>query len=271
MDNQTEWLRNYLDDLPEDFHPLESAVDSLVVYASKTYGYESKNTRIREWNPDRFQCYNFVTKVFMGCLLHPEGMTYQAMIGYVSGQITCAKVLDRAKCAAECIALIYQNSLITITKISPVTMMITTEYALEEKIPELEKHLPKFIKPGTIQSNSILGNRFKQHGDHTCNQHIDNMNTTRLCLETRLLGIGLEQPKDVLDSLEEQQQWKMFTKRSEDMYRNTLNHGNNFYLKHAYDTRGRCYCEGYYINYQGSSFKKAIVQLADKEVVNLTN
>ena len=47
------------------------------------------------------------------------------------------------------------------------------------------------------------------------------------------------------------------------------NQNNKFWLKHSLDTRGRTYCNGYLINYQGASYKKAIVQLHDKEVVRL--
>ena len=269
MDNQSQWLRDYLDNLPEDFSPLEEAIDRLSIYANSVYSYESKNKRLREWSPDRFHLYNFATKVFMGCLLHPEGMTYQAMIGYVSGQIKCDAVIDRAKCAAEAIAVIYRSELIKITKISDSTMMITTEYELGDDIPMLDKHVPKFVKPGLLQSNSILGNRFKQHTANTCNDHINRMNSVRLSLDTRLLSTNLEQPSTTIDSVDEQVQWDTFKRHSGEMYNRTIAHGNTFYLKHAYDTRGRCYCEGYYINYQGSSFKKAIVQLADKEVVIL--
>ena len=37
------------------------------------------------------------------------------------------------------------------------------------------------------------------------------------------------------------------------------------YINHKPDTRGRIYAVGYYINPQGTSFKKAMLQLANKE------
>ena len=46
-----------------------------------------------------------------------------------------------------------------------------------------------------------------------------------------------------------------------------INEGNRFYLTHKYDKRGRTYCQGYHVSYQGNTYRKAILQLADKELV----
>lgn len=43
---------------------------------------------------------------------------------------------------------------------------------------------------------------------------------------------------------------------------------NRFYLTHKYDSRGRCYSQGYHYNYQGTSFNKAMLELAEKETVS---
>ncbi|MCK5914768.1 MAG: hypothetical protein KAG92_01410, partial [Deltaproteobacteria bacterium] len=112
MDNQTKWLLNYLDNLEDDFKPMEQALDLLDDYIATDYSYESKNKRLREWNPDQIDLYVVVTKIFTGALLNPTGITYQALIGYVSPDIHCEDVLDTAKIAAECIALCYQADLI---------------------------------------------------------------------------------------------------------------------------------------------------------------
>lgn len=39
------------------------------------------------------------------------------------------------------------------------------------------------------------------------------------------------------------------------------------YLTHRYDKRGRTYCMGYHIDYQGNPWNKAITELVDKEIV----
>jgi DNA-directed RNA polymerase len=43
--------------------------------------------------------------------------------------------------------------------------------------------------------------------------------------------------------------------------------GNRFYLTHRYDKRGRTYAQGYHVNTQGNCWNKAVIELADEEVV----
>lgn len=39
--------------------------------------------------------------------------------------------------------------------------------------------------------------------------------------------------------------------------------GNRFHLTHKYDKRGRTYCQGYHVDYQGTPWNKAVVELAN--------
>jgi hypothetical protein len=270
MQSEVKWLMEYLDErdvLPE----MQNAIDMMFTHSCKDHGYESKNARYREWNKtsnvDTY--YDRLCHIFIATLTHPEGMTYQAMIGYIAGTIGCADPLDRAKCAAEIIAMAYQCELIEITRVSDKTLMITTEFELDVDIPEFDKHMPLFRKPSEVAYNPILGNRFKQHDSDVCREHIDTMNAIPLSLEGRIFDILEETTKAELETQEQVDDWEVFKVRSDLAYAHVLDKGNEFYLEHSHDTRGRCYCSGYYINYQGNSYKKAIIQLFDKEVVRL--
>lgn len=46
-----------------------------------------------------------------------------------------------------------------------------------------------------------------------------------------------------------------------------VNNGNKFWLPHANDKRGREYCSGYTINYQGNDYQKSVVELFNEEQV----
>lgn len=277
MQPEVKWLMDHLDQHPI-LSEMATALDLVWKWSCKDHGYESKNARIKEWNSNNqsltadFDFYEIVTHIFAGTLLHPEGMTYQAMIGYISGNIGCKDPLDRAKCAAEIIALCYQADLITITKVSDKTMLITTDFDLGVEIPEFGKHMPVFQKPEPVARNPILGNLFKQHSEDVCTDHINRMNAIPLALEFRVISDLPETTKAPLDTDEQKEQWEDFKRRSLETYAEVAKRDpaeEPFYLNHSVDTRGRCYCSGYYINYQGASFKKAIVQLAEKEVIKL--
>jgi hypothetical protein len=264
MQPEVKWLVNYLDER-EPLAELELATALGYEWSYASHSYDSKNVRISEWNPDMPAIYNVMCKIFAGTLLNPQGMTYQAMIGYIANDIGCADSLDRAKCSAELIALAYQSSLIVITKITDTTMMITTEFELEESIPDFSKHMVSYKKPLPTITNPILGNRFKQHDHDVCIAHIDKMNAIPLVLEHRVIGNLSEESTAELETDEQYEAWQDFQRRSMETY---IAIGfKEFYMNHNYDTRGRCYCEGYYVNYQGSSYKKSIVQLAHKEII----
>jgi hypothetical protein len=264
---EVKWVMDYLDRHP--IQEIDDAVETLQEWASQTFGYESKNQRIREWDPSEQDFYNMVCHIFAGALLAPQGMTYQAMIGYIAGKVACVEPLDRAKCAAEVIAICYLCELIVITRTSDKTMVITTELQLMEPIPAFARHLPEFSQPEQVWNNPILGNRFKQHGEEVCIDHINRMNAIPLCLESRIITLLPETTNEEWETQEQVDQWEKFVADSMDLYQLILSKGNRFHLLHSYDTRGRCYCSGYHVNYQGSSYKKAIVQLAEKEIVRL--
>lgn len=60
--------------------------------------------------------------------------------------------------------------------------------------------------------------------------------------------------------------WNLLLKQTE--ISTKLLEGKVFYLTHKYDTRGRCYAQGYHINTQGDSYCKAMVELANTELIS---
>ena len=47
-----------------------------------------------------------------------------------------------------------------------------------------------------------------------------------------------------------------------------LENGNRFFFGWKYDKRGRSYSQGYHVNPQGNEYRKAMLQFADKELLN---
>lgn len=249
---ETQWLMNYLDSreiIPE----MDRCMNLIRNWSCMTHKYESKQLRIEEWNPDKQDVYAVLCHIMIGLFIHGE-MTYQAMIGLIANDFPHNDKVDRFKTAAEVIAMAYQCDLIVITKRDDY-MYITTEFELDEDMPDFEHHQPEQY-PYVAEHNQILGCSMKKHDEDTCLEHINLMNSIPLCLEHRVIRHLQES-----DQAEDQ----YFIERSADTYQNIGLW--NFYLKHHYDTRGRVYCQGYYVNYQGSQYKKAIVQLANKELI----
>ncbi len=220
-----------------------------------------------EWGPEQEDVYEIVIAIFTVTLLN-KSSTLQSVIGMCTSKIRCEDPLDRAKCAAECIAICAIADIIEIVGLSG-TYMVHTTWQLDTDILKSNKHVILTRKPVVKTDKQMLGCRYKRQAPATCLNHINRMNGIQLSLNLPLLRAMSEKPTFQLDTTQKKEQWTLFIKNSYKTYLELARGDNKFYLEWKYDTRGRCYSEGYYINPQGSSFKKAICQLAHKEIVNL--
>lgn len=59
-----------------------------------------------------------------------------------------------------------------------------------------------------------------------------------------------------------------YDKVAKDVIGLLIQEGNEFYLTHKYDKRGRVYCQGYHVTYQGAAWNKAVIEFADKELID---
>lgn len=82
-----------------------------------------------------------------------------------------------------------------------------------------------------------------------------------------LKGHDLSQWEQVDMIRKQKTNWKRYKEQSYYFYSLMVNQGNRFYLSNAWDKRGRMYVRGYHISPQGTSFKKAMINFADKEQV----
>ena len=64
-----------------------------------------------------------------------------------------------------------------------------------------------------------------------------------------------------------QKQAQVFYEHSLEVMQAIATLGNEFWLTHKYDRRGRTYAVGYHINTQGTDYNKAVLELAKKEVI----
>ena len=93
------------------------------------------------------------------------------------------------------------------------------------------------------------------------------MNKVALSLDTEFLSTVEEEPTFELDTQDKIDMWKTFKAQSYEFYKLMVRCGNEFYLTHKVDKRGRIYSSGYHITTQGTAFKKASIELSKKELV----
>jgi hypothetical protein len=118
----------------------------------------------------------------------------------------------------------------------------------------------------THNDSLILGSGNHHDGD-ICLDTLNTMNQVALQLDTDFLRKVEEEPTFELDSQDKVDQWKRFKKQSTEFYVLMAEQGNQFYLCHKVDKRGRAYAHGYHISSQGTAFKKAILEFTSEELV----
>jgi hypothetical protein len=110
-----------------------------------------------------------------------------------------------------------------------------------------------------------------------CLDHLNRMNAIPLTLNTDVAetidnewsNLDRRKPNETHDQYEKRlKAFERYDDSSKDVMHAISGIRERFWLTHAYDRRGRCYCRGYHINYQGNPWNKAVIEFADKELIH---
>lgn len=156
---------------------------------------------------------------------------------------------------------------------------------VQEELNRYQFPLPMVVPPKPVTSNNdtgyILGSgslilNQAPGDDDICLDHINRMNAIRFALDLDTAAMVQNSWSD-LDKQREGETKKDFEKRQRAFakYDQAARHvmaqltsiTNVHHVTHRYDKRGRTYCMGYHVNYQGTEWNKSVVCLADKEMV----
>jgi len=155
-----------------------------------------------------------------------------------------------------------------------------------ELLDKYQYPLPMVCKPNKITNNgqtgyetikgSVILNGSSYFKDKdVCLDHLNRANSVALALDTDV--ISSEQGKyirptrnngeDFVDFRKRQKQSDVFYAVSIKVMDELLDVSNELFLTHKYDRRGRSYASGYHVNTQGTAYNKAVLQFANKELV----
>lgn len=145
--------------------------------------------------------------------------------------------------------------------------------------------LPMVCEPKKLESNKDIGYlssrgsvilRDNHHDGDVCLDHINRMNKTKFRINMQTVKMvrnkwrHLDKPKPGETHQDFQDRRRSFEKydRTSQAVVNLLDQVDaDLYLTHKYCTRGRTYCQGYHVSYQGATWNKAVIEFANKELV----
>ena len=158
---------------------------------------------------------------------------------------------------------------------------------VEEELANYQFPLPMVVPPRKVKNNNMGSGYIDRRGriilngsdvfdeEDVCLDHINRVNSVGLSLNMNVIaseeGHMILPKRKIGESFDEfqkrQKQAKVFYENSMNVMQGLLTLGNEFWLTHKYDRRGRTYAVGYHVNSQGDDYRKAVLQLAHKEVI----
>jgi len=186
--------------------------------------------------------------------------------------------LDCVEFAAAILGVLSDTSVLDI-ELRGEYLVIVSHYDLPEHIKQYIVNTcyipPMLVRPELVTNNHssghitvdkclLLGNRRHNHPlNYTA---INRQNSVCFTLDERILGL-VEESSKPLDTQKKRESFARNTIAFDATY--THLQGRHFYFTNNYDDRGRTYCGGWQVNYQGTDYKKALLNLAHKELIPL--
>lgn len=156
---------------------------------------------------------------------------------------------------------------------------------VQEDLDRYQYPLPAVIPPQEVRTNRDTGYftskgsiilKNNHHDDDVCLDHINRANKVPLkvnpdtarMIQNEWKGLDKKKPDEDQASFDRRvKAFEKYDRVSRDILEGLFVMGNEFYLTHMYDKRGRSYAQGYHVNTQGSPWNKAVVEFAEEELV----
>lgn len=272
-------IRTEIEASPVMVAKLAQGVELVEAYIKGKY-YDSKMSRVAQLVGMDIRA--IVMDIFVGIAYSLKPDLFTSVSAQMASRLKFNDQTAAITTTAELMAVLCQTDAFDITKEGKQSsLMVVSCVPLSDelvKFIENSQFLPPMVceplplthnySSGYLTHNDslILGSGNHHDGD-ICLDTLNIMNQVALTLDIDFLSKVEEEPTFELDSQDKIDQWKRFKKQSTEFYVLMAEQGNQFYLNHKVDKRGRAYAHGYHITTQGTAFKKAMLEFATEEVV----
>lgn len=285
--NELRWSRKHIDEKireeiknnPDMLERVEAGVESLQKYMQGQY-YASKMKRIEQLSALNLE--ELVMEIFVGIAYIQREELFTSVTAQLASRLNFSDKVDAIKTVAEIVAVLGQMDVFDITKADrQASLMVVSRIPLSEGLIDYINH-SQYLPPMVCEplelthnyssgylthNNSLVLGRGNHHDGDLCLDVLNIMNSVPLKMGTDFLSQFEEEPTFDLDTQDKIDDWNIFKKQSYEFYSLLASQGNKFYFNHKVDKRGRIYCQGYHLSTQGTAFKKAMLELADEELV----
>lgn len=258
----------------------EHGVELVKEYMATTYKYDSKNARVQQLK--NVDIPELVMDMFVGVAYVLRPALFTSVTAQMSARLGFSDRTEAITTVAELLAVLCQTDAFDINKPNKqasleIQSRIQLPAGLLHFIENSEVLPPMVCTPLELTHNHssgylthndslILGSGNHHDGD-ICLDVLNTMNSVAFKLDLDFLCKVEEEPTFEMDSQDKIDQWTVFKRQSYAFYSLMAQQGNRFYFTNKVDKRGRAYACGYHLNPQGTSFKKAMLELANEELI----
>jgi hypothetical protein len=295
------YIRMTLLENPATVAKIQDGVRRVHEWLSQSY-YASKQSRLDQLKGLDIDA--LVMDIMVGVAYCQQETLFTSVSSQLAGRIGFSDKADSIKTVAELLAVLCFTDAFDICKASKsASLVVINRMPLSERLInyiENSRYLPPMMcEPMELTHNhssgylthndSLILGRGNHHDGDLCLDVLNTQNRVALKLSIEFLCTVEEEPSEITEdkiiekaakqgkylSYPEASQrkqvalenWSEFRRQSYQLYHLIVTQGNKFHLTHKPDKRGRIYAQGYHITTQGSSFKKASIELAHEEIV----
>ena len=222
-----------------------------------------------------------VTEALAQIYLHRQADP-ETMVG-----ILCPKYGTAQVVADKLLLMVELDYLDFDTDLDKFTVKFDLSDDVKEMLDRFQFPLPMVVKPEKVTDNFTTGyltmkaplvlNGSDYFDDvDLCLDHLNRANQVALSMNFDVItsdqGKFVKPVRAVGEDFDE---YRKRVKQAEQFYATTIvvmdqisQLSDEVYLTHRYDRRGRVYASGYHVNTQGDDYRKAVLTLANKEVLN---
>lgn len=264
--------------------------------------YASKMARLEQLK--LLDLEQLVLELFVGMAYCLKPVLYTSITAQLASRLKMDDKPAAIQTLAEVMAVLCATDVFDISKANAsASLMLHSNITLPDELVEFILHseyLPPMVcEPKELQSNydsgylthtdSLILGKGNHHDGDICLDVLNLINRVPLKLDTQFLSTFEEMPNeitvekmkknalkkgDIIDDAEAKARvqkaldnWKDFKLQSYRFYDLMVQQGNRFWITNKVDKRGRIYSSGFHINPQGASFKKAMIEFANEEIV----
>lgn len=299
------YIRKAISENPVNQSKVDKGVALIKDWMEGQYRPE-KEARIKQLKAYATDLPQLVTDLFVGIAYMQKPQLMASVNVQLSGRLGFDDRSDAIQTVAEMLSVLCLTDAFDITKESRMaSLMVVSRIELPDRLLRFIEHsdyLPPMVcGPLYLENNydsgylthkdSLILGKGNHHDGNICLDVLNIANSVKLKLDVDFL-LALEEDKSFELKSEEdfdewvaikkkhkqfpsyahyvayvEGMWETFKGTSAEMYMEMINAGNKFHLTHKVDKRGRIYSQGYHINTQGNPYKKAMIDLANEEIV----